>query len=174
MPVIVQKVRVPVRVSQPNQDPRDGWFLLFPKAVDGESPECIVELLNSPRVVLPFIQQDGLILLLTRQNIDWVAVGSSVPDDLVLRPGYRVTHSQRVELRFTDESRVDGIIQWDSTHRNLRLSDFLNWCDDFFVLKTGFGILVVNRQRIRETLVVDSAAPSKQSDRLGSDRQGKG
>src|SRR5206468_395105 len=102
MPVIVQKVRVPVRVSQPNQDPRDGWFLLFPKAVDGESPECIVELLNSPRVVLPFIQRDGMILLLTRQNIDWVAVGSSVPDDLVLRPGYRVTHSQRVELRFTD------------------------------------------------------------------------
>ena len=48
------------------------------------------------------------------------------------------------ELRFTDESRVDGVVQWDATHRNLRLSDFLNWCDDFFVLRTGFGMLVKN------------------------------
>jgi hypothetical protein len=149
---------VPVRLSQPNQDPRDGWFLLFPRAGDGESPESIVALLNSPRVVLPFIQDDRTILLLTRQNIDWVAIGANVADELVLRPGQTLTHSQRVELRFTDESRVDGVVQWDATHRNLRLSDFLNWCDDFFVLKTGFGTLVVNRQRIRETRVVDSAA----------------
>ncbi len=158
MPTYVQKLRVPVRLSQPNQDPRDGWFLLFPRAGDGESPESIVELLNSPRVVLPFIQQDDrTVLLLTRQNIDWVAIGANVAVDLVVRPGQTVTNSQRVELRFTDESRVDGVIEWDATHRNLRLSDFLNWCDDFFVLKTGFGMLVVNRQRIRETRVVDQA-----------------
>src|SRR5881396_2413091 len=100
----VQKLRVPVRLSQPNQDPRDGWFLLFPRAADGETPESVVELLNSPRVVLPFIQEDRTILLLTRQNIDWVAIGASVAEELVLRPGQTLTHSQRVELRFTDES----------------------------------------------------------------------
>lgn len=158
MPPYIQKVRVPIRLSQPNQDPRDGWFLLFPRAGDGENPESVVELLNSPRVVLPFIQEDRTILLLTRQNIDWVAIGANVAEELVLRPGVTMTHSQRVELRFTDESRVDGVVQWDASHRNLRLSDFLNWCDDFFVLRTGFGMLVVNRQRIRETRVVDSAA----------------
>src|SRR5438552_6906094 len=115
----VQKIRVPVRLSQPNQDPRDGWFLLFPGAGDGDSPESIVELLNSPRVVLPFVQDDRTILLLTRQNVDWVAIGANVAEELVVRPGFTVTHSQRVELRFVDESRVDGVVEWDSTHGNL-------------------------------------------------------
>jgi hypothetical protein len=155
----VQKLRVPVRLSQPNQEPRDGWFLLFPGS-EGENPESVVELLNSPRVVLPFVHKgDRAVLLLTRQNIDWVAIAADVAEELVLRPGRIVTHSQRVELRFTDETSVDGIIEWDGEHRNLRLSDFLNWCDDFFVLKTGFGTLVVNRQRIRETRLVDPVTP---------------
>jgi hypothetical protein len=125
--------------------------------------------------VLPFMQNDGkTILLLTRQNIDWVAVSSSVPEELVLRPGRTVTHSQSVELCFTDESRVEGLVQWDASHRNLRLSDFLNWCEDFFVLKTGFGMLVVNRQRIRETRVVDNAARAAELDAREGDIQGEG
>jgi len=83
----VQKLRVPVRLSQPNLDPREGWFLLLPRLGQENRPETILELLNTSRSVIPFIQGDDVsVLLLTRQNIDWVAVGPGVASNLVFRP----------------------------------------------------------------------------------------
>jgi len=152
----VQKIRVPVTLSQPNEPPRDGWLLLYPQAGYEDRPESIVELLNSTRSVIPFVApEDGSVLLLTRSNIDWVVVKSDVSARLILPPEYRVTHEQRVELRFEDESRVEGVVQWDAPTGNHRLSDFLNWTEDFFVVQSELGTLVVNRERVRETRIAE-------------------
>src|SRR5215813_8093359 len=67
----IQKIRVPARVSQPSQEPRDGSFLLFPGQARDQRGESLLELLNSDRTVIPFLQADDQnVLLLTRVNID--------------------------------------------------------------------------------------------------------
>jgi hypothetical protein len=96
-----------------------------------------------------------------RDNIDWVAVGESVPSQLVLPPGPPANVEQRVELRFTDESRVEGTIAWLSEGNRTRLSDHLSTTDAFLAIKTRFGTLIANKARLRETrIATDSAAAS--------------
>lgn len=158
MSAYVQKIRVPIRLAQPNLDPRDGWFLLFPNLDQGGRPETVFELLNSSRTVIPFIQaDDAKVILLTRANLDWVAIGEGVPPDLIVPPGPPANHQQRVQLRFIDERRVDATIEWRGDRDRARLSDFLNWNEAFLVAKTGFGTLIVNKLRIRETQIVADA-----------------
>jgi hypothetical protein len=156
MSVHIQKIRVPIRLAQPNRDPRDGWFLLFPNLEHSDQPETVFELLNSSRTVIPFIQaEDSSVVLLTRANIDWVAIGTGVTPDLVV-PGPPPNHQQRVQIRFVDEQRVDAVIEWRGDRDRVRLSDFLNWDEPFLVAKTGFGTLIVNKLRIRETRITSS------------------
>jgi hypothetical protein len=154
----VQKLRVPVRVSQRHREARDGWFLLSPERGGEGQPESILELLNSPRVVVPFIvQQDPNIVLLTIAHIDWVVVDAEVDANLVSPRSRPVSREQRVELHFTDRRHVEGIIQWDASEDALRLSDFLNGPDDFFMLRTPTGPILVNRRRVAETRVAESS-----------------
>ena len=154
MPAYVEKVRVPVRLAQPNLAPRDGWFLLFPCVGAEQRTESLVELLNSRRSVIPFIPSgDVSVLLLTRSNIDWVAVSPGVEPTLVFPPGLERNQGQRVGLRFLDESRVEATIDWFSERGQERLSDYLNVCDTFVVGRTGFGTLIWNKQRIREVQI---------------------
>ncbi len=154
----VHKTRVPARLSQPNLDPRDGWFLLFPHVGPERRAESLLELLNSQRSVIPFILAgDDSVLLLTRLNIDWVAVGAAVPAELVFPPGHKPNRGQRVELRFVDESRVEATVEWCSESGQDRLSDFLNTSDPFVASRAGFGTLIWNKERIRETRIEDPA-----------------
>jgi hypothetical protein len=166
----VQKVRVPVRLSQPNLDPRDGWFLLLPHVEREDRPETIIDLLNSSLTVIPFIVgEDGAVLLVMRANIDWVSVGDAVAPSLIHPSAARAHHQQRVQLRFVDESRVDATIEWRDEHGGIRLSDFLNSGDPFVAVRTGFGTLLVNKLRIRETRIVPDAAtatPDKDANRF--------
>lgn len=155
MPAYVRKLQVPVRLSQPNLAPRDGSFQLFPTVGHQNRPETVLELLNSGRTVIPFILDDhATVLLLTRMNVDWVALGPGVESRLVVPPEDPITHEQRVELRFIDESRVDAVLRWDEGKEAARLSDFLNSNDAFLAARTGFGTLVVNKGRIREMRII--------------------
>ncbi len=151
----LHKLSVPARLSQPLLAPRDGNFLLFPHQGTEARPESLLELLNSRRSVIPFILAgDKTVLLLTRVNIDWVALSPSVDPALVLPAKLERNHGQRVELRFIDESRVEAVVEWYAEAGGDRLSDYLNICDTFVASRTGFGTLIWNRQRIRETRIL--------------------
>jgi hypothetical protein len=169
----VRKLRVPARLSQPNLDPRDGWFQLLPQMPGEERPETVLELLNSERTVVPFIQSDDLsVLLLTRVSIDWVALGRGVESRLILPPSHVATHQQRVQFRFIDESRVEAVVQWQANGDTARLSDHLNSPGAFFVAQAGFGTLIVNKLRVREMLVAESASRSTGLDATSSESSG--
>ena len=66
---VIQKLRAPVRLSQPGDSPLDGYFCLLPD-LDGQGrPETILELLNSSRRVIPFFRvADDNFVLFTRLN----------------------------------------------------------------------------------------------------------
>jgi hypothetical protein len=155
MPAYVRKLQVPVRLSQPNLAPRDGSFQLYPTIGKENRPETVLELLNSERSVIPFILEgDATVLLLTRMNVDWVALGPGVETRLVAPPNDPITHEQRAELRFIDESRVEAMLRWNEEQKAVRLSDFLNATEAFLAARTGFGTLIVNKARIREMRII--------------------
>jgi hypothetical protein len=162
----VQKVRVPARVAEPGREPRDGAFLLFPSLGAERPSETLIELLNSSRVVVPFIPADDAdVVLLTRAHIDWVIVGRDVDRGLVFPPDYVVSREQRVDLRLMDETHVHAVLQWHSPDGLTRLSDYLNGGDEFIPARTAFGTLLVNKLRVRETNLEEStdrpAAPGE-------------
>ena len=57
-----------------------------------------------------------------------------------------------------DERRVEVVVQWHAEGENTRLSDFLNSPIDFVTARTGFGTLIVNKHRIRETRITQPVA----------------
>jgi len=154
----VEKVRLPVRLAQPGLPPTDGFLMLVARMEHEQRPETLMELVNAPRIVLPFIgTNEHDVALLVRANIDWVAVGRDGRRDLLFPPGHRVTHGQRMQLSFTNEDRIEALVQWDRTDPRVRLSDFLNACADFFPVVASFGTLFVNRQRVRQMRIADEA-----------------
>ena len=155
-PLHVSKLRAAVRLSQPHRDPRDGWFLLFPDFDESGRAETVLELLNSPRLVIPFIQnEDEGVRLLVRDNIDWVAIAAGVDAGLVFPPDRQAAQQQRVELCFLDERKLEATIRWGDGTSGVRLSDFLDSRDPFVAADAGFGTLMVNKRRIREVRIVE-------------------
>jgi len=151
---VIQKLRAPVRLSQPGDSPLDGYFCLLPDADGRGRPETILELLNSSRRVIPFFRiADDNFVLFTRLNIDWVVPGAQVDSDWVMPRRVHATREQRVHLQFFDGREMEGDVRWTSPGADIRLSDFLNDAADFFPLVTRVGILMVNKNRVRETRV---------------------
>lgn len=151
---VIQKLRAPVRLSQPGDSPLDGYFCLLPD-LDGQGrPETILELLNSSRRVIPFFRiADDNVVLFTRLNIDWVVPGAQVDSEWVMPRRIHATREQSVHLQFFDGREMEGAVRWTSPNADIRLSDFLNDAADFFPLVTRVGILIVNKNRVRETRV---------------------
>lgn len=153
-PPVIQKLRAPVRLSQPGESPLDGFLCLLPELDGLHRPETILELLNSPRRVIPFLRpSDESVVLLTRLNIDWVVVGAQVDPVWVMPKRFPATREQSVQLHFFDGRTMEGEVRWPSPGADIRLSDFLNDAADFYPLATRVGTLMVNKSRVRETRV---------------------
>lgn len=164
MSVHVSKLWVAIRLAQPHLDPRDGSFQLFPDVGQSGRAETVLELLNSPRLVIPFLQKDdNSVRLLVRKNIDWVAIGAGVEPGLVFPPDRQTTQHQHVELYFVDEAQLAATIRWGEPGSRLRLSDFLDSPDLFVAVEAGFGTLMVNKRRIREIRIVEEGSATHPS-----------
>ncbi|OGF14567.1 MAG: hypothetical protein A2W00_07515 [Candidatus Eisenbacteria bacterium RBG_16_71_46] len=158
MPQYIEKIRVPVRIAQPGQSPVEGFLSLASQDEFHSGPETILDLVNLSLRVFPFIrEEDGAVLLVTRVNVDWVQPGPGVQREMVCPPNYLVTREERVQVLFRDGRLVDGLIQMELPEDLNRASDFLNGVEDFFVLVTDLGPLVVNKNHVLETRVFESS-----------------
>jgi hypothetical protein len=162
----IEKLQAAVRVSQPGEEPVDGWLSLSPQAQFHDGPETLLDLLNSAVRVIPLVRGAGQpVLLLTRLSLDWVMPAPDVTAERVGPRTYRVTREERVEVRFVDGRRIEGLVQMELPEDLNRASDFLNGAEDFFTLLTPFGILLVNKASVRETLVYQSSPRPVELDR---------
>lgn len=156
----VEKIGIPVRVSHTGSDPRDGRFLLYSRLGSLGRSETLLELLNAQqRSIIPFLQADQSdVLFLNRDNIDWVVVATGVDERLVYPPDHMVTVEQSVEFRLIDGSRVQAALQWNGEDGTMRLSDHLNATGAFITAKASFGLLLINKRRVRETSMAEKKA----------------
>src|SRR5688572_2298611 len=154
----VHKHRAPVRVCLPGQDPIDGLFSLSPQSALHDGPETILELLNSPVRVIPFIvPAESSVLLLTRLNIDWAVAGHGIDPALVCPKTFAITREESVHVTFNDSRSIDGLLQMEMPQGMNRASDFLNSADEFFPIRTRVGIVIVNKARVRDVQVTQAS-----------------
>lgn len=147
----VEKQRIAVRISMSGHDPLGGFLSLGPHSAGHTAYESLLELLNSAQRVIPFIQEDGQVILLTRANLAWVMAVERAERSLVVPADYVVVREETVELSFVNGTTIDGQIQIEETATGSRASDCLNAPTDFYPVKTRLGILLVNKARVCET-----------------------
>ncbi len=157
----IEKLRVPVRMSQPGCMPEDGYVALAPQAKPHPGPETILERLNATDRVIPFQRgADDGVLLVNRADIEWVAADPAVASHLVCPPTYQVTCEEEVRIRLRGGGTLEGRVQMELPADQNRASDFMNGAEDFFPLLTPFGILIVNKQLVsRFELTAPSPLP---------------
>jgi hypothetical protein len=154
----IQKLRITVRISQPGQEPVQGFLSLAPQAEFHHGPETLLERLNARDRVIPFQRyEDGAVFLVSRLDLEWVAAGRIVDHDLVCPRTYRVTREERVHVRLKSGPEFDGLIQMELPENFNRASDFLNGPDDFFPLVTENGVLLVNKLAVLDTRLFESS-----------------
>jgi hypothetical protein len=151
MPQFIEKIRIPVQVAQPAEEPVSGYLSLAPRAQYHDGPETLLELLNTPRRVLPFVSQQGeSTRLLHREAIEWVMAGPDAPAGLVAPHTFRVTREERVQVCFRDGRSVEGVLRMELPDDLNRASDFLNTPEDFFPLTSGVRTLLISKAAVRE------------------------
>jgi hypothetical protein len=161
----IEKIRVPVRLSQPGCVPVDGYLALDPTAQYHPGPETVLERVNAPDRVVPFQRgQDEAILLVSRADIEWIAADPAVAVTLVCPPNYTVTGEEHVRLRLIGGGELEGKIQMELPPEQNRASDFMNGGEDFFPLLTPFGILLVNKHRV-SSMALSAPSPMPPSER---------
>jgi hypothetical protein len=154
----IEKIRVPVRLSQPSYVPVDGYLALDPQAQYHSGPETVLERLNAPDRVIPFQRgDDESIVLVSRGDVEWIAADPAVASNLICPPNYQVTAEEHVRLHLVGGGKLEGKIQMELPPDQNRASDFMNGTEDFFPLLTPFGILVVNKERVSS---MELSAPS--------------
>jgi len=164
MPQIVQKIRVPVRLARIGTPPVAGLVSLFPRAELHDGPETLLECLNAPPRILPFqVTGEDAVLLITRDQVEWVQPDPSVEPRLVRPEPYLATHEELVQVHMMGGRILEGILSMEMPHEFNRPSDYLNGAECFFPLRMQLGTRLLNKTcvsavRVRAARSVPKAA----------------
>lgn len=151
MPEFVAKVRTLVSYARPGEAPVFGVISLGISARLHDGPETILERLNAGERVIPFESPDGgTVMLVTRQDLLWVAPRPGTDPKLVGPGTFLVTRQEGVRVRLDGGETLEGVLQMELPEGFNRVSDFLNGPEDFFPLATPDGAYLVNKNRVRE------------------------
>ncbi len=157
MPGFVEKLRVPVRMCVAGQAPYPVHMSLFPLAEAHAGPETLLERLNARTRVVPVVSaEDDVVVLATREQIDWIEAGPEVESHLIRPRAYQTTREEQVELRLASGESVGGILAMELPDSHNRASDFLNGDEDFFAFTTPTGTRLVNKARVLEVRILST------------------
>jgi hypothetical protein len=121
-----------------------GDFFASPNSLIHTGHERISELLNSERAYLPFILQDGNVVLLQKGAITRVVLDEN---EMNRELPYLKENAAHVEL-LTGEI-LEGKVYLDLPETHFRLSDFLNVNRGFFYLHVNNRVTLVNSRFVK-------------------------
>jgi len=158
MPEYIEKLRVTVRISRAGQPPVDGMLSLAPHSALHAGPETLLELLDPATGFLPFERTaDDAIVLLSRNDIQWVMAGPGVDPELVRPVVYRYTREERVRVSLRSGEDLDGLIQMELPENFNRISDYLNGPERCFPLATRRGTFLIHKAAVREIFLYEAS-----------------
>lgn len=156
----VDKLLIPALVQLPGCEPVAGVFALSPANPFREGPESLLELLNSAVRVVPFIRDsDDVVMLLSRDAIDWVEVSRDVDASWIHPASFVVTREEEVQVRMIEGQELEGRVSMELPEHLNRVSDFLNQLEDFFPLGAERGVLLINKSRLACLRLFDGSPP---------------
>jgi len=154
MPEYVEKLRVNVRISRAGQPVVEGLVSLSPHSAVRPGPETLLELLDPATGFLPFERSaDDAVVLLSRQDIQWVMAGPEVEGDLVRPQPFRYTREERVRVTLRSGEDLDGVVHMELPEYLNRISDYLNGPERYFPLRTRSGTFLIHKAAVREILL---------------------
>jgi hypothetical protein len=125
--------------------------------------QTLLDKFNGESPWLPLLAADG-VLIVNRDRITLVEPGAGVPAAMVRRENSPVFRRERVTLR-TGDRTLAGQIAMDLPDEFSRVSDFLNFPDQFFAVETDGGpVLVSKRHAVALTPHERPPAPTRPGD----------
>jgi hypothetical protein len=157
-PTGAYKYRLPVLLSVADGPAVAGWLSLSRSAEARNGPQTLLERLNENVSVLPIVHND-VTHLVNRTLIEWAEPAPGVEPSLV-GPPYAVTREEVACIWLRSGRKLDGVIAMEMPKGFNRTSDFINSPDDFFMLRCGERIMLVNKRRVRDVRIASAGGPA--------------
>jgi hypothetical protein len=154
----IPKRRIPVTLWSHDLQGLPGWVFLDLDAA-GNRHQTVIEKLNESARFLPVaVGDEGRILLVNKNRLCRVAIGSQVIQSDVFARGFRPWREEEAELALSDGSSLAGRVWMPLERETQRISDFMNqqgW--QYFVLLTPVALHLVNAAAVVGMKLAESA-----------------
>ena len=143
------KYRLPVTLAIAGGPPVSGWVSLSRRSEFRSGPQTLLERLNERVRVVPLVEGEATHLV-TRALIECAEAAPGVDAGLVGPAAFAVTHEEHAHVRLRSGDVLEGVIAMEMPQGFNRTSDFINGEDDFFALRCGDRMLLINKRRVRD------------------------
>ena len=164
----VPKREVPVKVHLSDGRSSIGSVFLDYIDVIHRGSQTLLDKLNGDATWLPMREGSG-IAIVNRARVVTVEPTEGMDPDLVRKDSAAVVRRESVSVRLIGERTLSGRIAMDLPDEFSRVSDFLNFPEDFFALETDHGPVLVSKQHVLCLMPHESppAAPETPAERRG-------
>ncbi|NNE44280.1 MAG: hypothetical protein HKN12_08715 [Gemmatimonadetes bacterium] len=143
---VIPKRKVAVRMRLTDGSRVEGEvFLDFIDPVH-RGEQTLLDMFNKDALWFPVGGEDG-VRVVNRSQVLTVEPGPGVEPGLVRRDSDAVFRRERVSLQIGEQA-VSGLIAMDLPDEFSRVSDFLNFPDDFFAVETEAGPVLVAKAQV--------------------------
>jgi len=145
---VIPKREVPVRVTLESGDLLVGRVFLDYIDVIHRGEQTLLDKFNDDSGWFPARNADGAIEIVNRARVVLVEPGDGLPADLVRKESGAVFRRESVGVRLSSGAVLEGHIAMDLPDEFCRVSDFLNFPQDFFALETADGPVLVAKRHV--------------------------
>ena len=161
---VIPKRKVPVVVQLVTGESLAGNVFLDYIDVIHRGEQTLLDKFNDEHGWFPVRQDGGVVEVVNRARVMMVEPGLGVTPELVRKESAAVFREEQVTVKLSSEEVLVGRIAMDLPDEFSRVSDFLNFPQDFFSLETDDGPVIVSKRHVvslvphEEPPVPDSAA----------------
>ena len=145
---VIPKREVGVRIHTVSGDELDGEVFLDFIDVIHRGEQTLLDKFNDDYDWLPLRTQQGFTEIVHRDWVVSVEPADGLPLELVRKESGEVFRRESVKVRLASGRIVDGRIAMDLPDEFSRVSDFLNFPQNFFALETDDGPLLVAKRHV--------------------------
>jgi hypothetical protein len=145
---VVPKRKVAITVRLSSGEERQGSVFLDYIDVIHRGEQTLLDKFNDDYPWFPFLAERG-VEIVNRELVTQVEPGDGVPTELVCKENSPVFRREFVTIGLVDGRRVEGRIAMDLPDEFSRVSDFLNFPQNYFAVETSTGPVLISKRHVR-------------------------
>lgn len=166
----VPKRKVSARIRLVSGEERRGSLFLDFIDVIHRGEQTLLDKFNDDYAWFPIVLADGGgVEIVNRDLVAQVEPDRGVAVELVRKENSPVFRLESVAVELADGTRLDGRIAMDLPDEFSRVSDFLNFPQNFFALETSSGPILVSKRHVKVLVPHEEppALPDLSKSRIG-------